>query len=69
MKRTLFGKIKEDKKIQYFKIAGNLKKFSKSGVFDTENGGRFIFELLWGVFFRQKLEKIDKIRNNWEKVG
>ena len=45
-----------------------MKKFSKSGVLGGKNGGRFVFELLWGVKTRQKTEKLGKIRKKLDKI-
>ena len=36
------------------------EKAEKGAVFGGENGGMSIFELLWGGFFGQKLEKVGK---------
>jgi len=50
-----------------------LKKPGICGVFGGENGVRFVFELLLGVIFGKKTEKVgqnlEKVGQNSEKVG
>jgi len=62
----MLWRIEEDRKNPKIKMGGDLEKFSKSWVFDTENGGRFVFELLWGVIFGKKAAKVGQ---NSTKVG
>jgi hypothetical protein len=55
------------------KIGKNCFQAGKIWVFDGENGGMFVFELLWGVKTRQNSTKVgqksEKVGQNSEKVG
>ena len=61
-----WGKIKKSEKSGIEKWGRILEKSEICGVFDSENGGIAVFELLWGVRFGAKLGKIGK---NSEKPG
>jgi len=50
-------------------MGGKLEKSEIWGIFDIENGGRFVFELLWGFFSGKSWSKLGKTRNYPEKVG
>ncbi len=43
------------------KIGKNCFQAGKIWIFDSDNGGGFVFELLWGVIFDQNGKNEDKI--------